>query len=156
MKIYYNNLNFQFHIMCPVNVLILLFALHPIAGKAQKLCWHLNCHSEMRNTLNTYAQLVYEQQELVYFLEFYGKHHRNSEQILSIKKIPMINLSLIISTNWWRKKDTWTNSHRSVWPLPKRTLERFSLFKCPDPVSCGSPEVALEGCRLPGVEERGS
>lgn len=42
----------------------------------------------MRSALNTYAQLVYEQLELVYFLEFYGENHRNSEQILPIKKIP--------------------------------------------------------------------
>lgn len=42
----------------------------------------------MRSALNTYAQLDYEQLERVYFLEFYGEIHRNSEQILSIKKIP--------------------------------------------------------------------
>lgn len=88
MNIYCNNFNFQFHIMCPFNVPILLFALHPVAGKAQKLCWHLNCHSEMRSALNTYAQLLYEQLELTYFLEFYEENHRNSEQILSVKNIP--------------------------------------------------------------------
>ena len=42
----------------------------------------------MRSALNTYAQLLYEQLELTYFLKFYEENYRNSEQIVSVKNIP--------------------------------------------------------------------
>lgn len=42
----------------------------------------------MRSALNTYAQLLYKQVELVYFLKFHEENYSNSEKILSVKNIP--------------------------------------------------------------------